>query len=90
MKQILASHILVESEQLAKDLKSQIDKGSSFEQLALKSSSCPSKQFGGSLGYFGPGKMVKAFEDAAYATEVGNVSDPVKTQFGYHLIKRMY
>lgn len=90
MKQILASHILVDSEQLAKDLKTKLDNGSDFGQLAIKFSMCPSKQFGGSLGYFGPGKMVKPFEDAAYATEVGKVSDPVKTQFGYHLIKRMY
>lgn len=90
MKQILASHILVDSEQQAKEIKSQIVAGARFDQLAVAFSKCPSKQFGGSLGFFGPGKMVKEFEEAAYATEVGQVSDPVKTPFGYHLIKRMY
>lgn len=90
MKQILAAHILVETETQASELKNQIDKGADFGQLAVAFSKCPSKQDGGNLGFFGPGKMVKAFEDAAYATTVGEVSLPVQTQFGFHLIKRLF
>ena len=83
-----ASHILVESLSEAVDLQTKIKSGSSFEELAARHSKCPSSQQGGNLGLFGPGQMVKAFEDAAYATPVGAVSDPVQTQFGYHLIFR--
>jgi peptidyl-prolyl cis-trans isomerase C len=90
MNQILASHILVGTDSQALALKAELDKGANFEQLAMQHSTCPSKQFGGSLGFFGPGKMVKEFEAAAYSTEVGHVSNPIKTQFGYHLIKRIY
>lgn len=84
---VKASHILISNESEAKALKSQIDEGASFEELAQKYSKCPSGANGGDLGYFRRGQMVKEFEDAAFATEINAVSDPIKTQFGYHLIK---
>ena len=88
MSQISAKHILVEHEYEATDLLKKIELGSSFEDLAKDFSSCSSKSSGGDLGSFGKGMMVKAFEDAAYALKVGEVSSPVRTQFGFHLIMR--
>ena len=87
MTQVRASHILVEDEATAKNLKTQIEGGASFEAMAKEHSSCPSKAKGGDLGWFGKGQMVKPFEDAAFSTPEGKLSAPVKTQFGYHLIK---
>ena len=84
---IKASHILVKDENLAIRLKNEIDKGAKFEDLAKKHSICPSQEQGGDLGFFEKGQMVKEFEDAAFALEVGVISAPVKTHFGYHLIK---
>lgn len=84
---VKASHILVSSEGEAKALKSEIEEGASFEELAKKYSKCPSGANGGDLGYFRRGQMVKEFENAAFDTEINQVSDPIKTQFGYHLIK---
>lgn len=88
--EINAAHILVETLEQATELKKQIDDGANFHMLARKFSKCPSAEFGGHLGFFGRGKMVKPFEDVAFLTEVGKVSEPVQTQFGYHLIKRQY
>lgn len=89
MNKISASHILVEQEYEVNDLVKKLDEGTSFEELARDFSKCPSgQQAGGDLGNFGKGMMVKSFEDAAFALEVGAVSGVVKTQFGYHLIKR--
>jgi len=88
MSKISASHILVDHEHEAKDLIAKLNGGTSFEDLAIKFSKCPSGKNGGALGDFGKGMMVKSFEDAAFALEVGKVSDVVKTQFGHHLIKR--
>lgn len=82
-----ASHILVETEEHAKNLKSKIDSGESFEELAKSNSKCPSSEQGGDLGLFSSGQMVKEFEDTCNLIEVGTVSEPVKTQFGYHLVK---
>jgi parvulin-like peptidyl-prolyl isomerase len=88
MSQIRASHILVETLEQAVALRSQVTNGGDFAKVALEHSKCPSKAAGGDLGTFGPGQMVKPFEDAAMSTPVGSVSQPVQTQFGYHLILR--
>lgn len=88
MSQITAQHILVDHEYEITDLIKKIEEGKSFEELAKDYSNCPSGKDGGNLGSFGKGMMVKPFEQAAYALKVGEVSGPVKTQFGYHLIKR--
>ncbi len=82
-----ASHILVKEYDLARKLQQEIKQGVRFEELARRHSTCPSKSSGGDLGWFGPGKMVKEFEDACRKTGIGSITDPVKTQFGYHLIK---
>lgn len=85
--QVNAKHILVETEEEAKKIKEDIENDIiTFEDAAKKYSSCPSKEQGGSLGLFGRGMMVPEFEDAAFSAEIGKVTDPVKTQFGYHLI----
>ena len=86
-KQVKASHILVNDRTQADMLKYKIDNGANFEELAKRFSKCPSGQNGGDLGYFGRGQMVPEFEHAAFATPVGVVSNPVETQFGWHLIK---
>lgn len=85
---IKARHILVKNEHEAQDLQKSLSGGKTFEQLAKDHSLCPSSAEGGDLGEFGKGMMVKSFEDAAFALNVGEVSGPVRTQFGYHLIQR--
>ena len=86
--QVSAKHILVDSEELANKVKAEIDSNElSFEDAAVKYSTCPSKEQGGDLGTFGKGMMVKEFEDAAFTLDLNVVSDAVQTQFGYHLIK---
>ncbi len=88
VSEVRAEHILVESESEAANLKKQIENGEiTFEDAAKKYSKCPSKANGGDLGYFGRGMMVKEFETAAFDGNVGTVSNPVQTQFGWHLIK---
>jgi peptidyl-prolyl cis-trans isomerase C len=77
----------VSDQGLARKLRQELKQGARFEELARRHSTCPSKSSGGDLGWFGPGKMVKAFEDAVRKTGVGSITDPVRTQFGYHLIK---
>ena len=89
MSTVSAKHILVDHEHEAQDLLTKIGKGEgTFEEMAQKFSKCPSGKSGGDLGEFGKGQMVAPFEEAAFGLEVGKVSTPVKTQFGYHLIKR--
>ncbi|QFT74577.1 peptidylprolyl isomerase [Ruegeria sp. THAF33] len=82
-----ASHILVESEEEAKALKAQLDDGADFAELARENSTGPSGPNGGALGWFGKGQMVPEFEAAVIALEKGQVSEPVQTQFGWHLVK---
>lgn len=88
VKKISCKHILVDQEFEAQDLLKKLDAGESFADLAKDFSNCPSGQQGGDLGSFGKGMMVKPFEDAAFALEVGETSGIVRTQFGYHLIHR--
>lgn len=98
-EQIKASHILVkvdrnadeavkvEKKQHILDLLNQVREGANFAQLAALHSDCPSKSRGGDLGYFGRGQMVKPFEEAAFSLKIGDISDIVETDFGYHIIK---
>lgn len=98
-ERLMASHILVKVNpgESAEDraqkrlklagLRGRIEKGEDFAKLAGENSDCPSKSQGGDLGYFEKGKMAKPFEDAVFAMKIGQVSDVVETQFGYHLIK---
>lgn len=88
MPRATASHILVKTEQQARDLKTQIEGGAAFADLAKQHSSCPSSRQGGSLGTFGKGDMVPEFDKVVFGDlAIGKVSEPVKTQFGYHLIQ---
>lgn len=84
--QVCANHILVPTEMDAIKIKSQIKNFEDFKFYAKMYSTCPSSQRGGDLGCFGRGQMVKPFEEASFNGVVDDVSDPVKTQFGYHLI----
>lgn len=84
---IKASHILVDTVEKANDILEEMEKGLSFEDAASQYSSCPSKEQGGDLGQFGKGQMVKEFEDAAFLMDIDEISAPIKTQFGYHIIK---
>lgn len=86
---IRASHILVETEQEAIKALDDVFNRGDFEAIAMARSKCPSGNKGGDLGIFGRGQMVKPFEDAAFALEIGATSKkPVQTQFGWHIIKR--
>ena len=82
-------HILVKTETEAKNAKARLDKGEKFGVVAQQVSLCPSGKKGGDLGSFTRGKMVKEFEKASFALEKGRTSVPIKTQFGYHIIKRI-
>lgn len=84
---VSASHILIKEEADAKRIKAEIDAGKDFAEAAKEYSTCPSKERGGDLGSFGRGQMVPEFEQAAFDSDVNVVSEPVKTQFGYHIIK---
>ena len=86
---IHCAHILVEKLSVAQELRAKIAKGESFANLAKEYSIDVSKKRGGDLGFFGRGMMVSEFEKAAFALQKGQVSDVVKTQFGYHIIKRL-
>ncbi len=88
MSVITANHILVSSMEQAQQLQKQLSEGVDFADLARNHSSCPSGRNGGNLGQFGRGMMVPPFETAAFALAVGETSQPVQTQFGWHLIQR--
>lgn len=88
VNKVKAKHILVEKEYEAQDILKKITEGKTFEELAKTFSKCPSGQRGGDLGEFGRGRMVPDFETAAFALEINEVSKPVQTRFGYHLILR--
>ena len=88
LAQVDASHILVKSEDMAKKVKKELDQGAKFEDLAKKySTDTSNKDNGGALGYFGKGQMVKEFDEKVFSMKKGEISDPVKTEFGYHIIK---
>ena len=82
-----ASHILIKDKRQADEVLKKIKQGASFEAMAREHSTCPSKSRGGDLGWFGPGKMVAAFENACKRLSPGSTSDLVSTQFGYHIIR---
>lgn len=87
MARASARHILVASQSECETLKKQIEGGVDFADAAKKHSKCPSGKEGGALGEFGPGQMVREFDEVVFTGEVGKVLGPVKTQFGYHLIE---
>lgn len=82
-----ARHILVDSEEKCLELKAEIEGGTDFADVARQHSSCPSGRQGGELGTFGPGQMVKEFDDVVFSGELNTVLGPVQTQFGYHLLE---
>ncbi len=86
-EEVRARHILVKTEADAQDIIERLNRGADFAELAKEKSIGPSKARGGDLGYFTRGQMVKPFEEAAFALKKGEISEPVKTQFGWHVIK---
>ncbi len=87
MAKARARHILVSSQEACEDLKQQIEKGQDFAEMAQEHSQCPSSQQGGDLGEFGPGQMVKEFDEVVFKEDVGTVHGPIQTQFGFHLVE---
>lgn len=82
-----ARHILVPTEEACDDLRTKIEGGADFAEIARAHSKCPSGKSGGDLGEFGKGQMVPEFDEVVFSAEVGRVHGPVQTQFGYHLIE---
>jgi peptidyl-prolyl cis-trans isomerase C len=87
MVQATARHLLVSSEAQCEQLKQQILDGADFADVAKAHSSCPSGAQGGDLGSFGPGMMVREFDEVVFSAPLNEVQGPVKTQFGYHLLE---
>ena len=87
MAKATARHILVDTEEQCLNLKTDIEGGKDFADLAKEHSSCPSGKSGGDLGEFGPGMMVPEFDQVVFSADVNTVQGPVKTQFGYHLLE---
>lgn len=85
-----ARHILVKTKAEAEKLKQKIANGEDFGEMAKKFSQCSSAKQGGNLGEFGPGQMVKAFDQVVFKKPVLTVHGPIKTQFGFHLIETIY
>lgn len=86
-EEIKARHILVAKEEEAKEIVAKLKAGEPFEELAKQKSIDPAKDKGGDLGYFSKGQMIKSFEDTAFALKINEISAPVKTDFGWHIIK---
>lgn len=82
-----ARHILVSTEEFCHELKTEIENGADFGEIAREHSQCPSGKQGGNLGEFGPGQMVPEFDTVVFTEEVNKVHGPVRTQFGFHLIE---
>ena len=87
MSKATARHILVKTEEECESLKQKIESGTEFEEVAKEHSTCPSGRSGGDLGEFGPGQMVKEFDEVVFSGDLNTVHGPVKTQFGYHLLE---
>lgn len=87
MARAAARHLLVSTEEKCLAVKAEIEAGLDFAEAAKKHSSCPSSAQGGDLGEFGPGQMVKEFDEVVFSADVGSLEGPVKTQFGYHLLE---
>jgi peptidyl-prolyl cis-trans isomerase C len=87
MTEASARHILVDTQEKCLQLKEKIQEGEDFAEIARKHSNCPSKAQGGDLGKFGPGMMVKEFDEVVFSADVSSLQGPVKTQFGYHLLE---
>ncbi|MBL14352.1 MAG: peptidyl-prolyl cis-trans isomerase [Gammaproteobacteria bacterium] len=87
MTEASARHILVDTEEQCLQLKEKIQEGEDFAEIARIHSNCPSKAQGGDLGKFGPGMMVKEFDEVVFSADVNSLQGPVKTQFGYHLLE---
>ena len=87
MARAKARHILVETKEQCEQIKTQIEAGGDFAELAAEHSQCPSGQNGGDLGEFSPGQMVKEFDDVVFSGDVEKIHGPVQTQFGFHLIE---
>jgi len=87
MAKASARHILVKTEEECNNLKTEIESGAEFGDLAKQHSQCPSGKQGGDLGEFGPGQMVKEFDTVVFSAPVGEVQGPVETQFGFHLLE---
>ncbi|RDW19888.1 peptidylprolyl isomerase [Oceanobacillus chungangensis] len=86
-KEVDASHILVADEKTANEVKKKLDEGGDFAELAAEYSTDGTAEDGGNLGYFSTGQMVPEFEDAAFSMKKGEISEPVQTQHGFHIIK---
>ena len=87
MSRASARHLLVETEEKCEELKAEIENGADFGDVAKEHSSCPSGGRGGDLGEFGPGQMVREFDEVVFSAPLNTVQGPVKTQFGYHLLE---
>ena len=87
MAKASARHILVSTREECERIKTEIENGADFAEMAKTHSACPSGKSGGDLGEFTPGQMVPEFDRVVFKEEVGKVHGPVKTQFGYHLVE---
>ena len=87
--EIHCAHILVKTEKEAQAVMGRLERGEKFANIASEISLCPSGKRGGDLGTFGRGRMVREFEEAAFALQKGQLSPIVKTEFGYHIVRRL-